>query len=63
MVFKNEIKTNTANSRFGNRLADGITIGCSSLSATVPAEEQILAFCIYLRLQYFNRLTFWRDVH
>ena len=38
------------NKRFGNRLAEGITIGCSSLSAVVPAEEQIPAFCIYLRL-------------
>jgi hypothetical protein len=34
------------NSRFGNRLADGITIGCSSLSATIPAEEQISAISL-----------------
>jgi len=33
----------------GNKLAEGITIGCSSLSATVPAEEQTPAFCISLR--------------
>lgn len=26
------------------------TIGYSSLSATVPADEQISAFCTYLRL-------------
>jgi len=26
------------NKRFGNRLAEGITIGCSSLSAVVPAD-------------------------
>jgi hypothetical protein len=38
------------NKRFGNRLADGITIGCNSLSAIVPADEQISAFCIYLGL-------------
>jgi len=38
------------NKRFGNRLAEGITIGCSSLSAVVSADEQISAFCIYLRL-------------
>jgi len=51
------------NIRFGNRLAEGITIGCSSLSAIVPADEQISAFCIYLRLWFFNRLTFGRKVH
>jgi hypothetical protein len=27
------------NSRFGNRLAEGITIGYNPLSAAVPAEE------------------------
>jgi hypothetical protein len=47
---KKLIGETAGNSRFGNRLADGITIGCSSLSAYVPAEEQISAFCIYLRL-------------
>jgi hypothetical protein len=39
-----------ANMGFGNRLADGITIGCSSLSAKVPADEQKSAFSIYLQL-------------
>jgi len=43
-------KARTHNIGFGNRLAEGITIGCSSLSAIVPADEQISAFCIYLRL-------------
>ena len=43
MVDTNE---NADNKRFGNRLAEGITIGCSSLSALVPADEQISAFCI-----------------
>jgi len=33
-------------------MAEEITIGCSSLSAAVPAEEQISAFCIYLRLWF-----------
>ena len=37
------------NKRFGNRLAEGITIGCSSLSTAVPADEQISAFYIYLQ--------------
>jgi hypothetical protein len=34
------------NSRFGDRLAEGKTIGCSSLSAIVPADEQKSAFFI-----------------
>ena len=34
------------NSRFGNRLADGITIGCSSLSAVVSADEYKSAFVV-----------------
>jgi len=34
-----ETKKRTHNKRFGNRLADGITIGYSSLSALVPADE------------------------
>jgi hypothetical protein len=42
--------------RFGNRLAEGIIIGCSLLSAMVPANKQILPFCIYLLLWFFNRL-------
>ncbi len=46
-VDKNE---NAHNERFGNRLAEGITMSCSSLSAIVPADEQISAFCTYLRL-------------
>jgi len=49
-LFRELTKAHACNKRFGNRLADGITIGCSSLSAAVPADEQISAFCIYLRL-------------
>lgn len=45
----------THDSRFGNRLAEGITIGCSSLSALIPAEEQISAFCIYLQVPLLQR--------
>jgi hypothetical protein len=37
-------KPQTGNNRFGNRLAEGIIIGCSSLSAIVPADEQKSAF-------------------
>ncbi len=42
--------------RFGNRLAEGITIGCPvrTGSAVVPAEEKISTLCIYLRLWFFN---------
>jgi hypothetical protein len=40
---------------------DVVIFGCSSLSTIVSAEEQISAFCIYLRLWFFNRLRFWRD--
>jgi hypothetical protein len=47
---KFESKYTATNKRLGNRLAKGITIGCSWLSARVPAEEQISVFCIYLRL-------------
>ena len=50
MADNKQKEARTANKRLGNRLVEGITIGCSSLSAAVPAEEQILAFCIYLRL-------------
>jgi hypothetical protein len=38
------------NSRFGNRLAEGITISCNSISATVPAEEYKSVFNYYLHL-------------
>jgi hypothetical protein len=31
-----------ATHNIGNRLVDGIAIGCNSLSAIVPADEQIL---------------------
>jgi len=44
------VKNTAGNRRFGNKLAEGITVGCISLSAIVPAEKQISAFCIYLRL-------------
>jgi hypothetical protein len=37
------VKT-SLNSRLGNRLSEAITIGCSSLTARVPADEQISAF-------------------
>jgi hypothetical protein len=51
MSFQNYFNQETsANKRLGNRLADGITIGCGWLSAAVSADEQISAFCIYLRL-------------
>ena len=46
---------------FGNRLAEGITIGCSSLLSAVPADEQKSAFSIYLQLWYFTGLTFRAD--
>jgi hypothetical protein len=39
-----------ANSRFGNRLEDGITIGCKSISAVVPAGHYKLSFSCYLHL-------------
>ena len=47
---KNRDEQTAAYIRFGNRLAEGITIGCSSLSATVPAEEYNSAFNCYLQL-------------
>ncbi len=37
-------KQRTANNRFGNRLADGITIGYKSISAIVPAGHYKLSF-------------------
>ena len=50
-MFKTVDKNGNAdNKRFGDRLAEGTTMNCSSLSARVPADEQISAFCIYLRL-------------
>jgi len=45
--FDNRLNRNAAYIRFGNRLAEGITIGCSSLSATVPADEQNISL-LYL---------------
>jgi hypothetical protein len=33
------MKATAAYIRFGNRLAEGITMSCKSLSAAVPAEE------------------------
>jgi hypothetical protein len=44
--------------RFGNRLAEGITIGCSSLSAMVSAEEQISDFCIFFHLLFLKEQIF-----
>jgi hypothetical protein len=32
-----------------------ITAGCNSMSGLIAAGEQILAFCIYLRLWFFNQ--------
>jgi hypothetical protein len=40
-----------------NRLAEGIAIGCGSLPAILPADEQLSAFCIYLRFRFFNRTS------
>ncbi|MDQ6812595.1 MAG: hypothetical protein M3040_02470 [Bacteroidota bacterium] len=57
-LFKQRHDWPTYNSGFGNRLAEGIPIGCSSLSAVVPADEQKSAFSIYLQLWYFTGLTF-----
>jgi hypothetical protein len=44
MVLCIETNRYAAYKRLGDRLAEGITIGCSSLSAIVAADEQISAF-------------------
>ena len=51
MSFQNYFNQETSANK---RLEDGITIGCGSLSVPIaigiPADEQVSAFCIYLRL-------------
>ena len=44
------IETRTHNNRFGNRLADGRTIGYKSISAIVTAWHYLIAFSYYLHL-------------
>ena len=53
-----ELTLTAAYIRFGNRLADGRTMCCNSISTIVLADEYNLAFYCYLQHYFFNQHLF-----
>lgn len=51
----------TAHNKEADKLADGIAIGCNSLSAMVPAGEQMSAFCILSSTVVFQSADGWAE--